>query len=45
MPSKRCKLNSAAQRRKMVREKTSGNFVPISGELAKTWTLATALSR
>jgi len=23
----------------------SGNFVPISGELAKTWTLATALSR
>jgi len=23
----------------------SGNFVPISGELAKTWTLPTALSR
>jgi hypothetical protein len=26
--------------RKMVRENTSGNFVPISGELARTWTLA-----
>ena len=34
--------NSAAQRRKIVRENTSGNFVPISGELARTWTLATA---
>ena len=34
-----------SQARKWSGKTTSGNFVPISGELARTWTLATALSR